>query len=517
MMRATTARPCRRLLGQRIAAYSTDALSNVIPKTGKAISRLGFGAYRVSPENASQLAALRLAVQRGVNVIDTSAHFGDGASERAIGTLFAEGTASRKDLYVITKAGFITPYIASLLARKGVSSGVISRIGASPVSHSIAPAALRVQLAQSLELMQTGYVDLFMINCPERLLASMSSAQLESALRRAIECVAGEIEAGRVRGFGITSTDAKWALPADLIASVLGSAQWHGWHGVQVPANLCETQFLEPQFLQRVKDLNLALFTHRLVTAISPRGVQRLSSTIAPTYTESTATSNAYPLLPDGDLDSQALLATLSTALERLSDLEETLADRVDDSGLANKFIWSGVLPDTLDKLLANEVGARFYFDSHVLPPVKEDAAELLAAAGDEAKEDVKAWIAEYTEVLESVALSTTALAHAAATMRHRETRDILALYAPHALPPQNDRSGVELPEMSFALVNAARSDVPGATLVGMRHPEYVDRMVSATTTWVSKVTPEIWAAVKDAGVLDHVAENGGSLGGQDE
>ena len=65
------------------------------------ISALGFGAYRVSePEH---LEALRSAVSSGVNLIDTSANYCDGASERVIGRLLTERQQTRDELVLVTK------------------------------------------------------------------------------------------------------------------------------------------------------------------------------------------------------------------------------------------------------------------------------------------------------------------------------------------------------------------------------------------------------------------------------
>lgn len=49
-----------------------------LPKRGLVLSKLGFGAYRVNSSQSAHKAALVKALQAGVNVIDTSSHFGHG-------------------------------------------------------------------------------------------------------------------------------------------------------------------------------------------------------------------------------------------------------------------------------------------------------------------------------------------------------------------------------------------------------------------------------------------------------
>ncbi|RUS15573.1 hypothetical protein BC937DRAFT_92279 [Endogone sp. FLAS-F59071] len=47
----------------------------IVPKTSIAVSRVGFGAYRVNRSTEEHRMAILEAVRSGVNVIDTSAHF----------------------------------------------------------------------------------------------------------------------------------------------------------------------------------------------------------------------------------------------------------------------------------------------------------------------------------------------------------------------------------------------------------------------------------------------------------
>ncbi|KAF9942097.1 hypothetical protein BGZ67_003107 [Mortierella alpina] len=72
----------------------------ILPKRGLTLSKLGFGAYRVNRSQPAHRAALIQAIQAGVNVIDTSSHFGHGDSESFIGTtladLFKQGTLRRE-------------------------------------------------------------------------------------------------------------------------------------------------------------------------------------------------------------------------------------------------------------------------------------------------------------------------------------------------------------------------------------------------------------------------------------
>lgn len=65
----------RRLYSSSVA---TPNLPNVvIPKLGRKVSRIGFGAYRAHKDHPHG-EALRQSIESGVNIIDTAANFENG-------------------------------------------------------------------------------------------------------------------------------------------------------------------------------------------------------------------------------------------------------------------------------------------------------------------------------------------------------------------------------------------------------------------------------------------------------
>lgn len=54
----------------------SQLLKNVIPNTGREVTKLGFGGYRVSKPIHAQ--ALKAALEGGVNIIDTGNNFENG-------------------------------------------------------------------------------------------------------------------------------------------------------------------------------------------------------------------------------------------------------------------------------------------------------------------------------------------------------------------------------------------------------------------------------------------------------
>src|SRR5438874_10333382 len=84
-------------------------------KTGYSVSAISFGAWAVGGswgdvDDQTSLAAMRHALDRGVNFFDTADVYGDGRSERLIARLAKERPGTFK---VATKAGRrLNPHVA---------------------------------------------------------------------------------------------------------------------------------------------------------------------------------------------------------------------------------------------------------------------------------------------------------------------------------------------------------------------------------------------------------------------
>jgi aryl-alcohol dehydrogenase-like predicted oxidoreductase len=81
-------------------------------KTGRQVSRIGFGAWAIGGswgdvDDADSLRALHAAADAGVTLIDTADVYGDGRSERLIGRFLRE--RSGESLFVATKMGRRAP------------------------------------------------------------------------------------------------------------------------------------------------------------------------------------------------------------------------------------------------------------------------------------------------------------------------------------------------------------------------------------------------------------------------
>ena len=99
-------------------------------RTGWQVSAIGFGAWAIgggwgNVKEEDALAALRTAIEAGVNFIDTADVYGDGRSERLIAKVLKDFPDQR--IYVATKAGRrVNPHVAEGFTRENLT-GFIER------------------------------------------------------------------------------------------------------------------------------------------------------------------------------------------------------------------------------------------------------------------------------------------------------------------------------------------------------------------------------------------------------
>ena len=117
-------------------------------RTGWLVSEISFGAWAIggswgTVDDADSLAALRRAIELGVNFIDTADVYGDGRSERLIARTLRDFPGQR--IYVATKAGRrLSPHVADGYTRANITSFV----------------------ERSLRNLDTDLLDLLQLHCP---------------------------------------------------------------------------------------------------------------------------------------------------------------------------------------------------------------------------------------------------------------------------------------------------------------------------------------------------------------
>jgi aryl-alcohol dehydrogenase-like predicted oxidoreductase len=232
--------------------------------TGLAVSRLGFGGYRVEEIIAEHAEALKLALRSGINLIDTSTNYTDGGSERLVGRilqeLFTSGDLQREEVVVVSKVGYVQGqnlHLAQEREKQGRGFPEMVKYMQN-CWHCIHPDFLSDQLFRSLARLQLDHLDVLLLHNSEYFLSdaqhrgSNDLAAMRNEyyrrIRAAFAYLEAQVSAGRMAYYGVssntfpraashaefTSLERLWEIAESLSRS-------HHFRVIQFPANLFET------------------------------------------------------------------------------------------------------------------------------------------------------------------------------------------------------------------------------------------------------------------------------------
>lgn len=226
--------------------------------------KIGFGTYRVTDQSPEHIAALQLAIESGVYLIDTSTNYMDGHAELAVGKAL-EGIerAASERVTIVSKFGYLQ---GSVLAAFHKNESFEEVVRYSPECyHCIHPVFMRDQLQRSLQRLGRETIDCYLLHNPEYYLLDALAKNLErdealkEMYRRIYEVFVAleeEVSIGRIGSYGISSnafanrSDNPEFLPytelvdlAQRAALAAGKAE-HGFTTVQLPINMLESDGL---------------------------------------------------------------------------------------------------------------------------------------------------------------------------------------------------------------------------------------------------------------------------------
>ncbi|MFH1016654.1 MAG: aldo/keto reductase [Pseudomonadota bacterium] len=183
-------------------------------------SDLGIGTYLGAHDFETDVRytdAVVQAVENGVNAVDTAINYRYQRSERAIGEalrrLFSSGLVSRDEIVVATKGGYLSfdgnvpadphSYFEETYIRPG-----ILRVGEiAGGCHCIEPTYLRHELDKSLGNLGLSTVDIYYVHNAETQLESVNRQTFDRRLEAAFRFLEEEVEAGRIRRYGLATWD----------------------------------------------------------------------------------------------------------------------------------------------------------------------------------------------------------------------------------------------------------------------------------------------------------------------
>ncbi|ORY05764.1 Aldo/keto reductase [Basidiobolus meristosporus CBS 931.73] len=450
---------------------------------GLRVSPVGFGSFRVTSEQPIHKAALFHALKKGVNLIDTSGHFGEGRSEKMIGECLQESFQAkdiqREDVVVMTKAGYI-PSLADINLPTSQYSRVTKVAG-----HSIHPDFLKQQITQSLERLGLEKIDIFMLNNPERILQSqdkiISKSTLYQQIAVAFECLDDEVKQGRIGGYGICSNS--MGLPGSVeylslteLFEKCGSKFSDNFLAIQTPFNLFEKEALFPvdrstiSLAEEAQKHNLFVIGNRPLMAIANGEIRQLANPSS-----------------DVNLSVEELMSQLSDLFQQMDSLEDSLSDDFTfvEEAYVNKFMWCQVLSENLTRLSRNSFATKHYLLNQVLPALQNDLDQLLSTYTSGIDEqDIRSralhnWAGQYKQVANSAVNQLIHFASLDTQRKNDDLNSVLSAICPK-LPKESDSVPTHSPLSVKALGITAAHPLIGSVLVGMRRPEYVDDALTA-------------------------------------
>ncbi|HLL77532.1 MAG TPA: aldo/keto reductase [Pyrinomonadaceae bacterium] len=233
------------------------------------LSSVGIGTYLGEADEETDRAyedAVFRAVELGANVIDSAVNYRFQRGERSVGAairrLIEEGVASRDELVVCTKGGYV-PFDSAppasraeareYVERTFVETGVASLTDFVGGSHCMTPRYLQHQLEQSLGNLGLETIDVYYIHNPESQLGGVPSDEFDRRLRAAFRHLERAVARSYIKNYGVATwngfrveTGAREYHPIERMAEIARevAGERHHFRFVQLPFNLAMPEAL---------------------------------------------------------------------------------------------------------------------------------------------------------------------------------------------------------------------------------------------------------------------------------
>lgn len=316
-------------------------------------TQLGYGSYRVNSEDPEHHESLLIALQSGVNLIDTSANYSFGSAERLIGIVLSgmKEQSTRNNFILMSKAGYIQGPDLQYVAHRETEGKAFKEV-LKPDSvcwYCIHPDFLKYQLNESLCRLQVTGLEVYLIQNPEYFFSSakrdgvsLQDARVEfyARLTRAFEAMEEFCCNGLIKYYGICSNtlsvcqsdynficlDKVLDCARQASKNVNRDSGEHHFQVVQFPANLIEHQFItqlnqrqKVSLLERAEQLKLDVLINRPLIAYH--------------------NNNLLNLRKGQFEEGRDYLSDLSRLIGCLEDKEKFISDRIDESKQLAKFL----------------------------------------------------------------------------------------------------------------------------------------------------------------------------------
>ncbi|GBD87594.1 putative aldo-keto reductase [bacterium BMS3Abin03] len=274
-------------------------------KTGFTTSVCGFGCYRVDNSVPEHHKALELAIENGINLIETSSNYSFGGSEELVGNVIRQLLSTEKiirdDVIIVTKGGYLQGENLDKAKTKEKDGKPYKDVikCSSDLWHCIHPDFLKTQLNNSLEKLRLDKIDIYLLHNPEYFLTYSDISSLEKKLdeyygriKLAFEYLESEVKKGKISFYGISSNT--FAEPGDKnnftslerVYNIAGEISGKNHFAViQFPMNLIEQGGIlnknqvnnTKTVLEFAKEKDIGVLINRPLNAISENKIIRLA------------------------------------------------------------------------------------------------------------------------------------------------------------------------------------------------------------------------------------------------
>jgi aryl-alcohol dehydrogenase-like predicted oxidoreductase len=249
--------------------------------------------------------ALELALENGINLIDTSSNYANGGSEKLIGNVLNKLTTRNRNIkdetIVVTKGGYLQADNLKYASEKEEAGNPFPEIvKCSPdLWHCIHPEFIKVQIDKSLESLKLKKIDVYLLHNPEYFLTYSNFSSLEEKqneyyrrIKESFNFLEMEVEKGRISYYGISSNTFVETMEKNNFTSLekifeIASEISDDNHFavIQFPLNLIEKgavanknqQRGEKTLLEFAHEKNLGAIVNRPLNAISNNRIVRLA------------------------------------------------------------------------------------------------------------------------------------------------------------------------------------------------------------------------------------------------
>ena len=437
-------------------SYSHLTPPNLLGKTGWSVSPVGFGGYRIHPQLSDHRDALKLALKSGCNLIDTSANYGDGGSEKLIGEVLREMTSAgeikREQIVVVSKAGYMQGENLKLARQRkdrGIAYPEVVEFS-EDCWHCISPDFLKDQITRSLQRLGLEQIDVLLLHNPEYFFKTGGDhAEYYRRIGAAMKYLETEVSGGRIQFFGVSSNtfpepkESEDFTSLDAVYEIASQVGAKHFAVVQFPFNLYEPEAaFEPNndgktVFETAEVRNLGMLINRPLNAYYGNKLIRLAE---------------FPSHPEKDVE-EALKNSFLDALQIESEFPAK------DVLPVRNVSWAHVLRHNFEKI--SDIEGFKNIVAHQIEPALEEVEPVLNVNPEH-----RAWFEEYRAAIETLCSDLTDYLEEVTALLSKRIDKILEGAVPELHSSKT---------LSQKVIRVYRS-IPGASsvLVGMRKAEYV-------------------------------------------